>query len=70
MFTGIVRSSVLMHRNSPVTHISAAHTRFITHLEMDLVSKDDLFDKLASKYDCDQVRVAGNAVFHQRQTSR
>ena len=33
MFTGIVRNSVLMHKNSPVTHISAAHTRFITHLK-------------------------------------
>ena len=34
MLTGIVLSSVLMHRNSPVTHISAAHTKFMTHLKI------------------------------------
>ena len=33
MLTGILFSSVLMHRNSPDTHIMVTHTRFIIHLQ-------------------------------------
>ena len=31
MLTGIVLSSVLMQRNSPVTHIVVTHTRLMAH---------------------------------------
>ena len=31
MLTGIVLSSVLMHRNSPVTHIVVTHTKLMAH---------------------------------------
>ncbi len=34
MLTGIALSSVLMHRNSPETHIRVTQTVLITHLEL------------------------------------